>query len=155
MMWRHAFSVVSLCVGCLLFKAYQQTKTKSTDCQHCGWANTALLTGANIWHAISHKNRGRSTPGRESLNPGSKHSTRGRNTLDPGSKDSTLGRKTQTRPRVETKTRPRVERLDPGSKDSTPGRKTRPRVERTNTRPRVENSTLDSEISCSGGIGIE
>ena len=49
MMWRHAFSVVSLCVGCLsLFKAYQQTKTKSTDCQHCGWANTAL------WRQIQH-----------------------------------------------------------------------------------------------------
>ena len=105
-----------------------------------------------------------SQPGVETLDPGSKHSTRGRNTLDPGSKDSdsTPGRK--TRPRVERKTRPRVERLDPGSKprldpgsklrldpgskDSTPGRK-------TNTRPRVENSTLDSEISCSGGIGIE
>ena len=49
--------------------------------------NYAVQRGARLWHAVSHKNRGRSTPGRESLNPGSKHSTRGRNTLDPGSKD--------------------------------------------------------------------
>ena len=46
-MWRHAFSVVGLCrlSSIQALSANENYNNKSTDCQHCGWANTALLTG--------------------------------------------------------------------------------------------------------------